>query len=257
MTTRPRSRSRRCRCGWRISVESRRNSTPGATPASPRCASSCARTWRGSRPAPRLIRVVKVNQTTLSLFEAEDMIRLVANLDRVFRDDMLTTHLEELVQLWDGAHAFSGNARQLYALGAAARHPAERPCSARPRGRLGAGADRDRGRERPRERARATRRQRSLSRAACSSIRRFRCGCEDFSAIKRLIDEVRDLRHCGFPHLHRCSPGIRRSLHERDPRPRRQRAYVAAVRRDRQDRPARCVCTTSFASDCARTSASN
>ena len=47
--------------------------------------------WRGSRPAPALIRVIKVNPKTLSLFEAEDFVRLVANLDRVFRDDMLIT----------------------------------------------------------------------------------------------------------------------------------------------------------------------
>src|SRR5436190_17390532 len=33
-----------------------------------------------------LIRVVKVNRKTLSLFEAPDMIRLVANLATVFRD---------------------------------------------------------------------------------------------------------------------------------------------------------------------------
>ena len=57
-----------------------------------------------------LIRIVKVNQKTLSLFEAEDVIRLTANLDSVFRDDMLVTHLEELAQLWEGQTEFSSNA---------------------------------------------------------------------------------------------------------------------------------------------------
>ncbi len=53
-----------------------------------------------------LIRVIKVNRETLSLFEARDLETLVQNLDRVFRDDMLDHHIEELVQLWDGATEF-------------------------------------------------------------------------------------------------------------------------------------------------------
>lgn len=52
------------------------------------------------------IRVVKVNQHTLRLFEAESQEHLVANLDTVFRDDMLKTHGDELVQLWDGELGF-------------------------------------------------------------------------------------------------------------------------------------------------------
>ncbi len=55
------------------------------------------------------IRVLKVNRKTLTLFGARDLDHLVANLGSVFRDDMLTTHIEELVQLWDGKNAFSGN----------------------------------------------------------------------------------------------------------------------------------------------------
>ncbi len=57
-----------------------------------------------------LIRIVKVNAKTLTLYEAEDIVRLVANLDRVFRDDMLATHLNELVQLWEGQTQFSSHA---------------------------------------------------------------------------------------------------------------------------------------------------
>ena len=53
------------------------------------------------------IRVLKVNRRTLSLFEARDLDHLVANLDKVFRADMLKTHIEELAQLWDGHTQFA------------------------------------------------------------------------------------------------------------------------------------------------------
>jgi diguanylate cyclase (GGDEF)-like protein len=52
------------------------------------------------------IRVVRVNQRTLSLYEADDFEHLVGNLDQVFRDDMLNAHIEELVQLWNGQSSF-------------------------------------------------------------------------------------------------------------------------------------------------------
>lgn len=54
-----------------------------------------------------LIRVIEVNRHTLDLFEAPGQIQLLAKLDLVFRDDMLTTHVEELVQLWEGRTSFS------------------------------------------------------------------------------------------------------------------------------------------------------
>ncbi|HEV2565662.1 MAG TPA: sensor domain-containing diguanylate cyclase [Microvirga sp.] len=53
-----------------------------------------------------LIRVIKVNRRTLGLFEAEDLPQLVDNLGRIFRNDMLKTHIDELVQLWDGRTEF-------------------------------------------------------------------------------------------------------------------------------------------------------
>ena len=56
------------------------------------------------------IRVLRVNRKTLELFEAEHQDDLVANLDRVFRDEMLVTHIEELAQLFDGKREFSSNA---------------------------------------------------------------------------------------------------------------------------------------------------
>ncbi|HZH50936.1 MAG TPA: sensor domain-containing diguanylate cyclase [Microvirga sp.] len=52
------------------------------------------------------IRVVRVNRRTLSLFEAENLSHLVGNLDRIFRNDMLKTHIDELVQLWEGNTEF-------------------------------------------------------------------------------------------------------------------------------------------------------
>ncbi|MDQ0469079.1 sensor domain-containing diguanylate cyclase [Labrys wisconsinensis] len=55
------------------------------------------------------IRVLKVNRRTLSLFEARDFDHLVADLGTVFRDDMLMTHLDELVQLWEGRCEFSSH----------------------------------------------------------------------------------------------------------------------------------------------------
>jgi hypothetical protein len=56
------------------------------------------------------IRVLKVNRRTLALFEAADLAHLTANLGRVFRDDMLQTHVEELAQLWDGRPEFANQA---------------------------------------------------------------------------------------------------------------------------------------------------
>ena len=55
------------------------------------------------------IRVLKVNRKTLSLFEADSVDHLVTNLERVFRDDMLDPHIDEMVQLWNGGNAFSSD----------------------------------------------------------------------------------------------------------------------------------------------------
>ncbi len=53
-----------------------------------------------------LIRIIKVNRATLSLFEARDLRHLVENIEAVFRDEMLEQHIEELAQLWEGATEF-------------------------------------------------------------------------------------------------------------------------------------------------------
>jgi diguanylate cyclase (GGDEF)-like protein len=48
------------------------------------------------------LKILKVNRATLTLYDADDLPHLVANLGQVMRDDMFTTHIDELVQLWDG-----------------------------------------------------------------------------------------------------------------------------------------------------------
>lgn len=55
------------------------------------------------------IRLIKVNRKTLTLYQADDAAHLVANLDKVFRDDMLTAHVDELVQLWEGKPSFESH----------------------------------------------------------------------------------------------------------------------------------------------------
>ncbi len=55
------------------------------------------------------IRVLKVNRKTLTLFEAADLDELVANLDKVLRDEMFASYVEELCQLWEGRTEFSCN----------------------------------------------------------------------------------------------------------------------------------------------------
>jgi diguanylate cyclase (GGDEF)-like protein len=55
------------------------------------------------------MRVVKVNPRTLALFEARDLAHLVANLDQIFRNEMLSNLIGELAQLWDGAGGFVSN----------------------------------------------------------------------------------------------------------------------------------------------------
>jgi diguanylate cyclase (GGDEF)-like protein len=50
----------------------------------------------------RCIRVMRVNRRTLELYRANDVDHLVANLEHVFRDSMFDQHVEEMAQLWDG-----------------------------------------------------------------------------------------------------------------------------------------------------------
>jgi diguanylate cyclase (GGDEF)-like protein len=49
-----------------------------------------------------MLRVLDVNQKTLSLFQAPDKETLLANLDKVFRGEMRTHFANELADMWDG-----------------------------------------------------------------------------------------------------------------------------------------------------------
>ena len=48
------------------------------------------------------LRVLRVNETTLTLFAASSQDELVANLDRIFRGDMVDSVIHELDQFWRG-----------------------------------------------------------------------------------------------------------------------------------------------------------
>ena len=53
------------------------------------------------------LHVIKVNKSTLDLYDAQGIDDLVGNLDRVFGPDSLAVHATELVALWDGCTRFS------------------------------------------------------------------------------------------------------------------------------------------------------
>jgi diguanylate cyclase (GGDEF)-like protein len=55
------------------------------------------------------IRLLKVNRKTLSLFGARDTAHLMAHLGEVLRDDTFKSHVEELAQLWHGQTSFSSH----------------------------------------------------------------------------------------------------------------------------------------------------
>ncbi|TCR66689.1 sensor domain-containing diguanylate cyclase [Rhizobium sp. BK376] len=53
------------------------------------------------------IEILKVNRMTLDVFEAGSLAELRENIAKVFRDDMLDTHVNELAALFDGELSFS------------------------------------------------------------------------------------------------------------------------------------------------------
>lgn len=50
----------------------------------------------------RELRIIRVNQHTLNLFHAENLHTLQSRLGEVFRDEMHTSVIEEMLQLWNG-----------------------------------------------------------------------------------------------------------------------------------------------------------
>ena len=59
------------------------------------------------RLCSQCLRVLDVNAATLRLFEAKSREDLIANLEAVFSGDMLDTFVDELTQMWEGARSFS------------------------------------------------------------------------------------------------------------------------------------------------------
>jgi diguanylate cyclase (GGDEF)-like protein len=57
----------------------------------------------------RQIRVVRVNRETLDMFAASSEEHLLANLDRIFRDEMRAHFRAELLALWNGELEWSGD----------------------------------------------------------------------------------------------------------------------------------------------------
>lgn len=62
------------------------------------------------RSCAHKIKIIKVNQKTLDLFEASSLQELCSQLYQIFQQDMLHSHLYELVDLWDGKVQFSSQA---------------------------------------------------------------------------------------------------------------------------------------------------
>ncbi|RKG34687.1 sensor domain-containing diguanylate cyclase [Acinetobacter tianfuensis] len=58
----------------------------------------------------RKINILQVNPQTLKLYEASNLEELRENLKHIFREDMLHTHVEELVHLWEGRTQFTNTA---------------------------------------------------------------------------------------------------------------------------------------------------
>ena len=138
------------------------------------------------------IRVLKVNRKTLALFEASDLDDLVANLDRILRDEMFATYVEELCQLWEGRAEFGCNLVN-YSLSG-------RRIDIRLTGQILPGHEESWDRvllaiEDVTERETAHRRQMESEQYARGLFEHSPVSLwvEDFSSIKQLLDELRDL----------------------------------------------------------------
>jgi diguanylate cyclase (GGDEF)-like protein len=136
------------------------------------------------------IQVLKVNRRTLELFAAPDQRALEASLDQVFRDDMRERAIPELQQLWEGALEFS-NQTVNYALDG-------RRLDVHIRGRILPGY------EDSWSRVLVSLEDNTLQMRASEQLQRSEqyarglfehspvsLWVEDFSAVKRLLDEVR------------------------------------------------------------------
>lgn len=154
------------------------------------------RTWlRADRSritqCTRELKVLRVNHRTLELFGARDAQALMANLDKVFRDDMLDHHVEELVQLWSGALSYASQTVN-YTLDG-------RRLDVNLQVRVLHGHEHDWGRVllsledvSAREQARGKLQRSERYAQGLFEHSPVSLWVEDFSAVKRLIDEVRE-----------------------------------------------------------------
>ena len=136
------------------------------------------------------IRLLRVNRRTLELFAAPDQATLEASLDQVFRGDMYESAIAEVRQLWDGAPEFA-NQTVNYALDG-------RRLDVRIRGRILPGYDECWSRvlvslEDVTEQVHARQRLERSEEYARGLFEHSPVSLwvEDFSAVKRLLDEVR------------------------------------------------------------------
>ncbi len=143
------------------------------------------------RACAEAIRILDVNAKTHDLFESRDLAHLVDNLGEVFRDDMLDTHGEEMIQLWNGKLEFA-NVSVNYSL-------TGRRIDIQMTGRVLAGFEHDWSRVlvaiedvTERETARRNAAQSALYARGLFDHSPVSLWVEDFSTVKRLLDEVRD-----------------------------------------------------------------
>jgi PAS domain-containing protein len=136
-------------------------------------------------------RVVKVNRKTLSLFDAVDTARLLDNIGLILRDEMYESYVDELVQLWEGRSEFSSQTVNYTLSG--------RRLDIELQGRVLPGYEESWKRiliavEDVTERETARRRLAASEKYARGLFEHSPVSLwvEDFSSIKRLLDEVRD-----------------------------------------------------------------
>jgi diguanylate cyclase (GGDEF)-like protein len=137
------------------------------------------------------IRVVKVNAKTLALYGATDTPQLVENLGLILRDEMFASHIDELVQLWEGRTEFLSQTVNYTLSG--------RRLDIELKGVILPGYEESWDRilvavEDVTERETARRRLAASEKYARGLFEHSPVSLwvEDFSAIKRLLDEVRD-----------------------------------------------------------------
>ena len=150
------------------------------------------------------IRIIKVNRKTLSLFGARDLSHLMTNLGQVLRDDTFKSHVEELAQLWNGQTSFSSHTVNYTLTGDRLDIQLSGtilPGHEHSWDRVMIAIEDVTGRESARRRL-VDSENYAFGLFAHSPVSLW---VEDFSGVKRLIDDVRGPRRRGLPRLHRCA----------------------------------------------------